>query len=596
MRPVKQVLLGAFLTLAPVFVVLDWWRALSMASDIAVLVLLVLLYIRAALSFITGRLAATYSKASKETPDGKVSPDTLGKIQKYCKDPHSSIDYEQMRFFTLSVISPATLRRRVIDEFTPQQRTVQRSVSVEIDLHERFLLDEMEGFSKRSEDHGDPRQHNGEDERNPNPGDLYVALALPKKGVLYDQLKIVDDQGATVHSLSHTEYRILAAKVLRTLLISAYGAGAEPAALPLEAERAERAALEDVVAFSHRAPTTKPGDERLWDWPGDAAPPLTAGMRAILGLGTEGSAQNPENRDFLLHAARLTGILAERYAVVIALAANNGKSRFFVRYERTEIPSLDQNERSLKSILRQFLGARPVGLTVNAGLALTCQSYHLHVHGPDDLYLADFDLPSIQHNQSDDNVVALEPYWRVRGRRGQSYLHVYTRKLTEISSHLSVKAKFFEVPPGSIGRAAPAAVAAFLASVAVAAIPAAKVDSDLASFILALPGIAAAWLGFDSSSSALLSGTLAARMSLAVTFLISVVGSTTLLLQKSGILPSHPTDALVLGARIETVWLAIVSFAFVNLLVTCYYYWERSRYYRTLAVREVDGSAVIHGG
>lgn len=206
-------------------------------------------------------------------------------------------------------------------------------------------------------------------------------------------------------------------------------------------------------------------------------------------------------------------------------------------------------------------------------------------------------MEAAEENKKDmDN--RTESYWRVRGRRGQHYFHLYTRALRVPKRNpLLVSVKFFEVPPGSLARAGAAAIATFIATAAVAFAvyhgrDIGNIDGQLAVFLLAAPGIAAAWLGFEARPGVLLDGTLASRLSTAFTFLLAMTGSVVLLLNRAQVYPLHHVQLFV-GLKWDLSWTFIATGAFVNMMITCYLWWQRTTHYQRIATRSTDDSSVI---
>src|ERR1044072_3115542 len=116
-------------------------------------------------------------------------------------------------------------------------------------------------------------------------------------------------------------------------------------------------------------------------------------------------------------AAELVWQLSQCYALVAMLPGD--QDRFIIKYERTLVPRLRVAKlfsiRGLKDRLRMFLWSRPVFLAVNARNAATCQSYHLHIVGPSELYVGDFNVDPIVTAARNDNA---EQDKRSEERRG----------------------------------------------------------------------------------------------------------------------------------------------------------------------------------
>lgn len=564
---------ATFLCGGPVVFFLAWWPEVLGFLYVPLTILFWLFYVRALVNMTCRKLLASNRKGRRNLSSRSDEGD-IQRLAEYCRQDKNVPHADQISYFARSVLSKRTVRRRVTDEFTPSRRTVTKSVSVEIDLNHKML----------------PWARHENGSSNGRPEQLYVALTTIQKGVLYDNLMVQDANGNVLPSLSHREYRLLAAMTLRSLFRAAFPPHSR---IPEAALVAERAGLVEILRFAR----AEGGDEQPAPR-SDSATELRDLLESIVEL--EG------DRTFLMLAAELVWQLSQSYALVAVVPgrANNG-GRFIMRYNRTLVPNLRiaarWGLRGTKDRLRMLLGARPVFLAVNARNAGTCQSYHLLITAPPELYVGDFDIRPVvaaaEENKKDEDR-RTEPYWRVRGRRGQHYFHLYTRALRVPKLNpLLVSVKFFEVPPGSLARAGAAAIATFIATAAVAfAVSRAgdlqDIDGQLAVFLLAAPGIAAAWLGFEARPGVLLDGTLASRVSTAFTFLLAIAGSVVLLLNRAEVYPLHQVRLFV-GLTWDLSWTLIAACASVNMMITCYMWWQRTTHYQRIAIRSTDDSSVI---
>ncbi|NBH05412.1 hypothetical protein [Amycolatopsis sp. SID8362] len=556
---------------------LQFWRdALPGPVYFTVLALAVLCYARILLHVFTTKLASAEAKG-KRNFNGAVEPGAVEQLAKHLEQDHGqdSVSAEHLRQFAWSLLTPAAVRRRVTDEYTPDHRTLRKSVSMEFSFDRRFHPWSTPG-------HASPR---GE-------GAL-VAITLPKKGQLYDHFGVTDAAGKPIPRLLQLEYRILVAKTLRALLRAAF-AGAE---LTGECLRAERDALAEIVRFG--LPEQGP-DETDQEFQARQDDHLDHRRRVLERIG---KLELPERGDhrFLRLAVELVAKLSLNYAVVVAIPGQG--ERYVVKYDYTLIPDLELGKvtgrRGLRSRLHFILGTRPVFLSVSARNAAYCQSYHLTINAASNLYVGDFDISAITDHVDAEGTAGARPRWRVRGRRGQHYFHLHTRSLKVLGKQgdpdqLRVTVKFFEVPPGSLGHAGIAALAclAILAAVTWTVAKAPNVDAidtEIAAFLLAFPGLAAAWLGFETRSAHLFEGTLTARISSAVTFLLSLTSSVLLLLTTSHVVSRHPVHLFVFVAA-DWLWSLLVGCALLHAAAICAFWWQRATFYRRLAVRPVGSS------
>jgi hypothetical protein len=311
---------------------------------------------------------------------------------------------------------------------------------------------------------------------------------------------------------------------------------------------------------------------------GTAAPPTASRVpdgaslsKAIRGL-AEVSDEDPSCAQAIRLAANLVRVLSSHYAIVVEIPAT-ASGRFTLRYECTLIPELDLESgrehapnaepggglagrlRSWGAMLGTLLGTRPVNIKISLDNAWACQSYHVIVSCAESLYVSSqvLSLPGPDYLKRFAKHAPTPPHIRFRRRLGQSYAHFYARYLPEprtriaTDEHGVVKVKndgkpdvhrekapklilnFAEVPPGSLCRAALAAIAAaalvWIIGYSLAHLHDGVLSTDVPVLILAFPGVAASWLGFDSSTPDLFQGPLTARLSLACTTLISLLAT-----------------------------------------------------------------------
>jgi hypothetical protein len=541
-------------------------------------------YLRVLLSAFTTKLSSAEAKGRRDL-DGTVEHGAVAQLAEHLEHDRDDISVEHLQQFAWSLLTPAAVRRRVTDEYTPDHRTLRKSVTIEFSFDNRFHQWPF------TQDY--PVNGNGNGNGTHHRDGALVAVTMPKKGQLYDHFSITDAGGTPIPRLPQLEYRLLVAKTLRALLRAALGNGV----LTPEAQKAERDALEEIVRFGLAEP--RPGETDREFRARQAA--QLAHRKSVLDQIEELAVPDAENRKFLRLAVELVSKLSLNYAVVVALPGEG--ARYVVKYAYTLIPDLELGKvtgrRGLRSRLHFLMGTRPVFLSVSARNAAYCQSYHLAINAATNLYVGDFDIGAVTNHAESTN---RKPYWRVRGRRGQHYFHLYTRSLKvrgkqDEADKLAVKVKFFEVPPGSLGHAGIAALAC-LAIVAAVAWTVTKVtsvddiDTQIAAFLLAIPGLAAAWLGFESRSTHLFEGTLTARLSSTVTFLLSMSASVLLLLTTSHIVHQHPVRLFAFGIA-DGPWSVLVALAALHAAAICGIWWQRAAIYRRLAVRPVGNAGPL---
>jgi hypothetical protein len=559
------IILPAVMVLAPGFHRWPYWWLCPLGEGV-----LLFLMFRLLGSFTARRLSVALVKGPRRNPARHVSSDELEAFQKRLATAAAKREFsaEQLGLFASSILHPAACRRRLTDHFTPGRRVLERQVLIEFDMDSALdPYPSPEEPATRA-----PAEQRLDSEREPK----YVAIMLPRKGDLHDNARVTDADGRALPALSYQEYRLLMALTLRGLLSAAFNRR-----LTAEARRVESKYLQLLLQYGVAEATV-------------TTPERVAEVKATL---TELAQGLPDQRARCLTAlSSLIDIIATHYAVVVALPADT-PPRFFVSCTFTEIPSL--KDQGLRAACRILLGARPISLQVSAANAATCQSYHLEISAPDEVYVGDFSAP-FQETPADNQISpdSKVSYHRIRGRRGQNYFHLYSRvgQAPDLE-RLKLQVKFFEVPPGSIGRAAIAAIACLLTCLSVAAAtanPTNDIDGNVAAFLLAIPGIAAVWMGFEVSQPRLLEGTLAARVSLIVTFAMSVASGVLLLFEKvNTVTAGAEGEVLVASQPPHILWLIIAAVAAVNAAVTCAFCWERTTYYRALITRPAENSSVM---
>ena len=422
-------------------------------------------------------------------------------------------------------------------------------------------------------------------------------VIIPPKGTLLDNFDIYDAAGRHVAALSYRESLPLAACTLRTLLLSAYQAKR----LPAEAITAEYQALAAIIQRNN------PGADR-----DESQPWLSQEAGSAIRMLSELEPAVTDKASLRM-AIRLAKELSGHYAVVAPISLPPG-GRFSLHYERSLIPELEltperhmrlrQSGKLTKGIksawldvkgkLRVLLGTRPVSVTVSLDNAWTCQSYHVRVEVPQGLYLRRQELDaSKEYLKKRTKGAPTPPYYRFRGRFGQSFAHFYGRFFAvpdAPSTRAKLKLHFYETPPGSNFRAAVASTTCFTLVWAVAFSMSRVPDpgTDAPAFLLAFPGVAASWLGFESPTNRLFEGTLAARLSLTLTTITSIAASGLFMMNRAGVrLPFHVTamqESSFLGVY-RVPWMILVAVSLVNTAYIGYRYLVDSATFKYLAER-----------
>lgn len=467
----------------------------------------------------------------------------------------------QAKVFALAVIEPAQIRQRVVEAYTQERRCIKQTVTVEVQIPYRLRP---------------PNGKNGEQGENNKVNDestmLLLPALVPPKGELHDDLQIYDMAGVAINSYSYREQLVLLASVLRLLLVSACGADR----LPQDVADLELLALEAMM--QRRLNPVGPVDTSTADKIAELAVP---------------------NKQVLKIAAELVRKLIANYAIVITTPIGPDR-RMQYRHEQILIPELKLTKEgsrrrwSVSSAVRLCLGARPVDLNIDIKNASSCQSYHLHVHGPDGLYLARQEAIGIDGLlQRRAANAPTKPHCRFRRRLGQAHAHFYCRYMPTLRPHErpSLRFKYFEVPPGSTLRALVTAAASAAIILLVGFVNSRFPDpgTDAPAFLLAFPALAATWLGFGSPTQRLLEGTMSARICLLATAVLSVTSAGLYMAHKTapeynwGKLPDH----LILLGVTDPGWAAVGALSVINAAFISFRCFTLTWEYTTLMARKV---------
>jgi hypothetical protein len=460
--------------------------------------------------------------------------------------------HQQIRRYANALLQPNDMRGRLIEEVEPLKRALQQRVSITVDMSK--LTDK-----ERAED-------------------LLFPVLMPVKGELQDNLRITLD-GQPVATLTHHEYLLLTEVVLDALLVPVNGLTAEQ--------------IDELGTLTDQALAIVCRRGRL-ESPEDKAK-IREYADAIAKLAT-----NEVTENFKL-AAGLLRLLAENYVIVVVIAAKKDLKRQ-VTYERYIIPTLKlarwtSPHKWVRDYVRAFLGARPVFLELPLLNAVTAQSYHLFVMGPDGMYVGWQDVPKANglfSNPSLDEDL-IRPYARFQRRKGQRYLHLYTRSVEAKDSQLQLDVRFYEVPPGSTATSAMAATTNCVLVFVVAFILQAQkapMGSDFPAVVLAFPAIAGAFAGFESRTTALVGGVLSTKATALLTVFLSLAASGLFMANTahSMELTDHPG---IFGIK-DVWWQILVVATLVNALCACYVWMARTLSFYWLAHRPGDDTRSGH--
>jgi len=500
-------------------------------------------------------LQETAKDTEQMFPFRQVAPGKVLMLQRLAAQQWAGEDRKalimQAKAFTFAVCNPNQWRRRTTEEYTPSRQTLTQKVTVDVQMPKRFWS-------------------NGENEV------TYLPVLLPTKGELHDDFRIGEAGGAGLSPLTYRESLTMIAATLRVLLATA-----------LDLQSGQRLSDEAMIAESIVLTAIMQRRD-----PNSSAPvPDPAAADVITTL--------KPHRDLALElVAQFARTLIEKYAIVVAVPLSSDR-RFKFEYHQTLVPetkfglSDSGHRRTFGGFLRILLGARPVELTLDIANASTSQSFHLHVHAPDGLYLAHqetFDMAGPLNRLAPDAPTL--PHCRFRRRLGQPHAHFYARYMPTLEEGEKplIRFKFYEVPPGAALRAAITTLACLAIVWMVAIINSHYQDpgSDVAAWLLAFPAAAATWLGFDAPTQRLLDGTMSSRLLLILTAVISIAASGVFMWHKSApggqYFPTLPAEWTVLGVD-DVYWAVLVTLSIVIAAIAGYKCVLRSWEYLKLMTR-----------
>jgi hypothetical protein len=486
------------------------------------------------------------------------------------------ITARQSLIFALSITAPAELRKRVVDNYRLDERTIRQRVTLEGQIPRRY------------------HQNHQDDE----PKVVYLPALAPPKGKLLDDWRITDAGGTEIPGLTYRESLLVIASVLRILLVSACrGQENLRDGMTEAAIQAEEDAIQVLIARD-TANSDLLESENI--------DKVVARIEKLPGPVDENE-QNPSDlarsvRNSRAMAATFVRKLSRNYVIITPIVPN-GDDRFIFSYEQTLIPDLEVHPARSKWVEALIgsptvaVGARPVDITIGINNASTCQSYHLFVDGSEGVWLGEQECIDMGKTlKLGARGAPTLPHPRFRGRLGQSYGHFYVRYFPEPKNveRPRIRFQFFEVPPGSLLRAGVAAIASFLLVWVIAAVTTMRPDagspgSDAPAILLAFPAIAAAWIGLERKERRLLEGTLAARGCLMITVAVSIAAAA--LFMAHSVLAVHhfnwwrlPLNSSILWVK-DTLWAILVVIALANAVTVTYKYVVKTWEYWHLASR-----------
>ncbi|MBF4561181.1 hypothetical protein ITJ43_03445 [Microbacterium sp. VKM Ac-2870] len=226
---------------------------------------------------------------------------------------------------------------------------------------------------------------------------------------------------------------------------------------------------------------------------------------------------------------------------------------------------------------RQTFGVQSSVISYPLDNASRTSSYHLQIQGAEGTYLASQEIV-----RSDPSSAGFHAdHVGFQARLGQRSSHLYVRNGRSFSGHVVVN-DFFERMPGSM---APAALSSFAATAIICLCAAIKLQlwgvslqsTDLVAVLLALPAVAALWVGIENRYSAL-GGVLAAKVSAGVTMGSALYAAALYVI----VVPEPQLE--------RALWIGAVTVAGINLVATIGSWQLRSSVQRYFTGRRIANS------
>lgn len=517
----------------------------------------------------TRLIANTGAKGDKITQSEGV---LAAELQTHIQSDIESLDKEGVMAFVDLMVNPEVYRVRVAQTVDFAGRGLRERVDIEFELSASALTARC----------------------------LYLPVLMPNKGELLDNFHLYDASGKSLANLSYEETSRLAAVGLWYLLLK----GA-----PTESENVK-------VAYQILLePVAKRGqfDQIM------ARQDIDERLKTI-------KIKLPDNTLKRVRAYLIA--LSVTYPIVIRIpSAEITAGRCMVSYELTSIPQTSSRG-GFEGELRIALGLRPHQITIPVDLAYTTQSYHLRVNGPADNFLIRQYLlcsrcqalakrrwrskPTAYGDQDARERCPLHPgssndgkcHFRLRQRRGQSYVHLYMRGYANDAAprDLQFLTRFQEIPSGALANAA---VTAFMTTLLIAITGYISVHahgtsySDIPALILALPVAAASWIGFSEDTGKVAGTSLLGKLSLIASGLLSVAAIVLYLALASETLQAatlgQPSVSRLYSFEVFGIhnvwWNVLLELSFVNFTFTAFRFLVRLTYYNHLRVKPGFGKA-----
>jgi hypothetical protein len=483
--------------------------------------------------------------------------DWVAQLQQEISAPRLEHQPKALLTFMGLITTLAQHRSRVVETIDLDGRSINKQVSIEFVLPESAIDDSVSS--------------------------LYLPILQPVIGDLLDNFRLTDSSNNSVTNLSYLETVELAAIGLRTLLIIATGKQFSEWANT----RAGELILLELIA--RRRPTDQDSVKSS----------IEKGLNLL-----EGS----PNKEIIDIIRSYLVSLSAGYPIVASVPRDLVVSnRVLLRYGQTVTPA--SSSKGWEGKLRLGIGVRPSQISVPVDLAQTAGSYHLRINGPSEKYVAEQILrctkcrvrlddppppsaPKCDHAPGESE----QTHFHLRERFGQNFTHLYMRGFADPghrSSRYEMLVRFNETPPGSRASAAITALAALIFVWLIGHLSSngeGISNSDIPAILLAVPAVAASWVGLASSGESLVGNSLHARLSLILTGALSVTSVVIYLLQDAAATVADQyvtvrSHLMLAGVSDDPRWTALLVVAFLGFVYIAWHLIARVRNYLRLIGR-----------
>jgi hypothetical protein len=481
-----------------------------------------------------------------------------------------------LTFFTNTLLFPRSNLVRVVEEAILHEQTLTLETSLTIDLTQTHpgATGDQESDQYKTSLASCPV--------------LVVPIMRVKKGELIDNLDVESSSNASLPNLSQIDTKDLMAYIVANLFWRAY-AGDHSAFNPkaLAKDRFANGILNMLLSAVYDSGAMDPSALNV----------IEKLLRDSIG---------PDNRRLVDYILRNLDFLARYYVIAVEVPQPTG-THLIIKY-RKSLPLYAQTDSFLDQ-WRLRLGLRPYKFTIPLWLPFVATSYHFRMTGPPgqyvmDHYLLEFvsgtanlmtqqDLREKRHKErasvpgtteqiagsaqgaAEESRTVPGPSLRVRDGRGLPYAHLYTGGFRfRRFFNLATVVKFGEIPPGALGGTTVIALvsAALIATFTLLGPP--RRGASAQAILLATPTIAASVLGFATDHEGLLRSSLAARLGLVVSGLLSFAATLLYIAQSAGALIEPVWTVGLLGGSMHfraSLWWLLLSL--LSLILAAHLSW-----------------------